>query len=147
MRKLELHRAKYPLSQNCFISNIIYKAVLASNNPHCKEKSYFDKAEATLKFPHSNHQRPFKFLKYKTDIELSSEVWWIKKSGQEPVITWEIVQKCSSYSPNSKKWCLCLNEKLEIVTYQGNMLLNNKQDWYDNANTKTSSQLYCKKLL
>ena len=52
----------------------------------------------------------------------------MKKSGQEPVITWEIVRKSSSYNPNSKKWYLCLKEKLEIVTYQGNVLLNNKLD-------------------
>lgn len=36
---------------------------------------------------------------------------------QAPVIPWEIVQKCSFCSPNSKRCYLCKNEKLEIATY------------------------------
>ena len=33
-------KAKRPLSQNCLINNIIYKAVLTSTNPRYKEKIY-----------------------------------------------------------------------------------------------------------
>ena len=73
-------------------------------------------------------QRSVKFLKYKTDMELSNEVWWMKKSGQTPVITWKIVQRCSPCNSNSKRWYLCLNEQLEIATYQGNNLLNKKTE-------------------
>ena len=98
-------KAKCPLSQNCLVNNIIYKAVLTSTNPHYKEKIYFGTAETTFK---SNHQRSFKFLKYKTDIESSNEVWRMKKSGQTPVITWKIVRRCSPYNPNSKRCYLCL---------------------------------------
>ena len=46
-----IDRAKCPLSQNCLISNIIYKAVLVSNNPCYKEKIYFGTAETTFKLP------------------------------------------------------------------------------------------------
>ena len=42
----------------------------------------------------SKHQRSSTFLKYKTDYELSNEVWRIKKCGQKPVITWQTIQKC-----------------------------------------------------
>ena len=52
----------------------------------------------------------------------------MKMSGQELVSTWEIKQKCSSYNPNSKKCYSCLNERSEILTYQGNNLLTNKQN-------------------
>ena len=74
-----------------------------STDPRYKEKICFDTTETTFKLRHSNHQKSFKFLKYKTDIELSNEVWQIKKSGQTIAITWEIVRKCSSCNPNSKK--------------------------------------------
>ena len=87
-------KEKYPLS--LINGSIIYKVVLASINPHCKEKICFSTAETTLKLQYSNHQRSFKFLKHKADTELSGEVWQMKKSRQILVITWEIVRK---YSP------------------------------------------------
>ena len=109
-------KAKCPLSQNCLVNKIIYKAVLASTNSHYKEKIYFVTGKTTFKLQYLNHQRSFKFLKYKTDTELSNEVWRMKKSGQTPVITWKIVRRCSPYNPNSKRCYLCLNEKMEIAT-------------------------------
>ena len=112
-----LDKVKCPLSQNCLVNNSIYKAVLTSTNPYYKEKIYFGTAETTFKLRYSNRQRSFKFLKYKKDTELSNEIWGMKNSGQTPVITWKIVRKCSPYNPNSKRCYLCLNEKLEIVTY------------------------------
>ena len=84
--------AKCPLSQKFLVKNI-YKAVSTSTNPHYKEKIYFGTAETPFKPWYSNHQRSFTFLKYKTDTELSSEVWQMKMSGQTPVITWKIVYK------------------------------------------------------
>ena len=52
----------------------------------------------------------------------------MKKSEETPVITWEIVQKCSPDNRNSKGLYLCLNEKLEIVAYRGSNLLNKKTE-------------------
>ena len=132
------------------VNNIIYKAVSASTNPHYREKMF--------KLRYSNDQRSFKFLKYKTDTELSSKVWQMKKSGQTPVITWKIIRRCSPYSPNSKRYYLCLNEKMEIVTYRGNNLLNKKTELISKCrhqnkytlskyDTKDWRQLYCKKPL
>ena len=151
-------RAKCPLDQNCLVNNIIYKAGSTSTYPNYKEKIYFGRAETTLKLWYSNHQRSFKFLKYKTDTELSSEVWKMKSSGQTPVITWKIVRRCSPYNPNSKRCYLCLNEKMEIATYRGNNLLNKKTELISKCrhqnkytlskyDTKDWRQLYCKKPL
>ena len=107
-------KAKCPLSQKCLVNNIIYKTVSTSTNPHYKEKIYFGTGEAMFKLRYSNHQRSFTFWKYKTDTELSKEVWQMKKSGQTPIITW----RCSPCNPNSKRCYLCLNEKMEIATYR-----------------------------
>ena len=71
-----------------------------STNPHCKEKVYFGTAETTFKLRYSNSQKIFKVLKHLADTELSNEVWRMKKIT--PVITWEVVRKCSPYKPNSK---------------------------------------------
>ena len=107
-------KAKCPLSQKCLVNNIIYKTVSTSTNPHYKEKIYFGTGETMFKLRYSNHQRSFTFWKYKTDTELSKEVWQMKKSGQTPIITW----RCSPCNPNSKRCYLCLNEKMEIATYR-----------------------------
>ena len=104
-------KVKCPLTQNCLVSNIIYKAVSTSTNSHYKEKIYFSTGKSTFKPQYSNHQRSFQFLKHKTDTKLSSEVWQMKKSEKTPVITPKIVQRCSPDNPNSKRCYLCLNEK------------------------------------
>ena len=151
-------KVKCTLSKNCLVNNIIYKAVSTSTNPHNKERIYFDTAETTFKLRYSNHQRSFKFLKYKTDTELSSEGWQMKKSGQTPVITWKIVRRCSPYNPNSKRCYLCLNEKMEIAAYWGNNFLNKKTELISKCrhqnkymlskyDTKGWRQLSCKKPL
>ena len=96
-------KEKCLLSQNCLVNNIIYKAVSTPTNLLYKVKIYFGSAETMFKLRYSNHQRSFKLLKYKTDTELSSKVWQMKKSGQTPVITWKIVRTCSPCNPNSKR--------------------------------------------
>ena len=60
-------KVKCPLTQNCLVSNIIYKAVSTSTNSHYKEKIYFSTGKSTFKPQYSNHQRSFQFLKHKTD--------------------------------------------------------------------------------
>ena len=114
-------KVKCPPSQNCLINNIFYKAVLTSTNPTYKEKIYFSIAETTFKLGHWNHQRSFKFLKYKAHTELSNEVWRMKKSEQTPVIT-PLIQKDATYV-----WI--------------NFCWTKKRSWYQNADTKTSTRI------
>ena len=65
----------------------------------------------------------------------------MEKSGQTPVIMWEIVQKYSPYNPNSKIcYLLCLNEKLETVTYRGNCLLNKKTELISKCRHQTNAR-------
>ena len=78
--------AKSLLSQSC-LNNNICKTILASTNTSQKEKIYFGTAETTFKLRYSNHQRSFKFLKSKTDTELSNKVWQMKMSRQTQIIT------------------------------------------------------------
>ena len=43
-------------------------------------------------------------------------------------MTWRIIRKFLPYNYNSRKCCLCLNEKLEIALYEGGNLLNKKTE-------------------
>ena len=44
-----VHKAKWPLNQNCLINNINYKAVLTSANPRYKKK--FNYIQAAIRKP------------------------------------------------------------------------------------------------
>ena len=113
---------------------------------------YFRTSKTIFRLWHSNHQRIFKFLKYKADTKISNEVWRKKKSGQATVITLEIVRtfflttlplRDATYAW-IKDWKLLPNEEITCWT--------KKRNWYRNADTKKNytkdwRRLCCKKLL
>ena len=78
---------------------------------------------------------------YENDTELSKELWQIKMKNYTSKITWIIIWKCLPYNYNSRKCYLCLNEKLEIVLYEGENLIR-KRNLFPNVVIKTSS-CYC----
>ena len=117
---------------------------------------YFSTNKTLCKLRYSNHQRSFETLK--TDTGLLKQVRWMKKFEQKPVITLEIVRKCSPYNPNSRRCYLCLNEKLEIAANQGNNSIKKKTELISKSrhqnkytlskyDTKDWRQLHCKKPL
>ena len=74
---------------------------------------------------YSKHQRPFRFLKFKTGNELSNKYgqWKISDKHQlsrgkyyENVLYTTLTQK----KKKKKKCYLCLNEKFEIAPYREN---------------------------
>ena len=52
--------------------------------------------------------------------------WEIKKRNGTPKIAWKIIGICP-YNPNSKRCLLCLNEKQETATYNGDSILNKRE--------------------
>ena len=74
-------------------------------------------------------------MNIKIKKELSNETWRIKNSGHDPKVKWEIVKKCVSYNPQTKRCLLCLNEKLEITAYKEQNLLNKRTKSYQNVDT------------
>jgi len=117
-----------PLEQKCLTKNIVYKATVTSNCPTYKSKIYLGLCETTFKQRYSNHKRSFNIARYKNDTELSNEIWRLKSLGIEAKIKWEIVRQCVPYDPQTKRCLLCLNEKLEIASYQGDNLLNKRSE-------------------
>ena len=93
-----------PLSGQCQIGEVVYESTLSSNQPNYKEKKYFGIAEESPKGRPYNHNSSFRNDFYKNDTEFSKELWQIRKCY------------------------LCLNEKLEIVLYEGENLLNKKTE-------------------
>ena len=64
----------------------------------------------------------------KNDTQLSNELWNFKASKEAPVLVWKILGQYQSYNVNTKRCLLCLNEKLKIVIYRGNNMLNKRTE-------------------
>ena len=55
-------------------------------------------------------------------------MWQIKNRDHHPKFKWEIVKKSIPYNQQTKRYLLCLNEKLEIATYKEHNLLNKRNE-------------------
>ena len=66
------------LSNQCQITNIIYKAKTTSNLRNYHEKIYFGTSKGTFKQRYGNHKKSFNHEKHRTDTELSNEYWRLK---------------------------------------------------------------------
>ena len=105
-----------PLDGQCQIGQIVYESTLTSNQQNYKDKKkYFGIAEESFKGHQYNRNLSFRNEFYKSDTELSKELWQINMKNYTPKTTWRIVRKCPPYNYNSRECYLCLNEKLEIA--------------------------------
>ena len=70
-----INKPDCPLSNQCQIMNILYKAKITSKNYH--EKVYYGTREGNLIMNHEKHR---------TDTELSKEYWRLKKLKAKPQV-------------------------------------------------------------
>ena len=75
-----------------------------------------------------NQTKSFTPEDYANDREFSKQYWEIKWNNFIPKLTWSIVRECYDVTCNSskRKCYLSLNEKVEINSYKGNNLLNQR---------------------
>ena len=97
-----LSKVNCPLEQKCLTINIVYKAKVTSSNQNFQENVYFGSCKTTFKKRFSNHKKSFNLNEYKNETELSNEIWWMKNSGHNPKIKWEVVKK-SFYITHKQK--------------------------------------------
>ena len=120
------NRNSCPLDGKCLTLNIIYEAQIKSNQSNCKQNVYIGTAETDFKHRFNNHTKSFNLEHYENDTELSKEYWTIKRNHFTPMVTWRIIRKCAPFNTTKRKCYLCLNEKLEIASYKGGNLLNQR---------------------
>ena len=117
-----------PMNGKCLTTNLIYEATITSDKPNQQAKKYIGLTENTFKTRFGNHKNSFNTERYKNATELSKEYWEIKKENFTPTITWNIIAQCAPFNKNTRTCKLCLREKLEIVTYKGDNLLNKRSE-------------------
>ena len=74
------------------------------------------------------HTKSFTHEDCSWDTELLKKYWKIKRSNFIPKVSWSIGRKCPSYNLSKRKCFFCLNEKLEINSYEGNNLLSKRSE-------------------
>ena len=102
-------------------------------------KIYYGISGTKFKTRFSNHQKSFNHEKHKNDTQPSNELWNSKASKEEPVLVWKILGQYQPYNVDTKRCLLCLNEKLQIVIYRGNNMLNRQTEKSANAGTGTNT--------
>ena len=91
-----------PLPNSCQTKCIIYQAKIDCEIAGYKQKCYFGSCKTIFKDRFGNHKKSFNHVKHKNDMELSKNVWEIKKRNRTPKITWRIIRIFRSYNPNRK---------------------------------------------
>ena len=81
-----INKSKCPLNNKCFSNNVLFKS------------------------RYVNQQKSFKNRNYKTDTELSNEIWKLKEQNKNIDISWEILGLHQSYNTSTKRCMLYLNE-------------------------------------
>ena len=117
-----------PFEDVCLDKDVQYTAELTSNLPNYGTKEYKGICSTEWKKRFGNHQKSFHHERYEKDSELSKEVWSIKRKGGNFSIKWSKDGNYSSYQPETKRCSLCANEKLTIARFEGNNLLNRRNE-------------------
>ena len=84
-----INKSKYPLNNKCLSNNILYKANITSMSENYKNKTYYGISETKFKSQYANHRKSFENRNYKTDIELSNEIWKLKEQNKNADISWK----------------------------------------------------------
>ena len=117
-----------PLPNQCTMPNILYEATIDSDLAGYEEKAYKGISKPPFKERFGNHKKSFNNVGYKTDTELSKEVWKIKEQGGNYRISWRALGQFQDFNPANGKCGLCMSEKLAILEHSGPPLINSRSE-------------------
>ena len=125
-----INKEKCPLQEKYLTKNIMYKSTLTSNQDNYQHKIYYGITETKFKQRYANHVKSFRHETYQSGTELTNGLWSMKNNNCTPNVVWEILRlrKDQPYNPNTKRFSLCLNEKLKTARYKGHNLLNKRPE-------------------
>ena len=82
------------------------------DNNNDKPKNYKGISKTAFKKRYANHKRSFNIYMHKNIVKLSVEYWNLKVRSTNPKVTCPVKKQFSVSNPESRKYSLCLNEKL-----------------------------------
>ena len=112
-----------PVEGQCLEEGIIYEATVKTSSD---EKKYVGLTEGTFKRRLYGHRQSFRNSGLRNTTELSKHIWELNDRGDEYKLSWNIIDRASSYNGTSKSYRLCLLEKYHILTRDD--LLNKRSE-------------------
>ena len=124
--------------------DIIYEAKIKVEGG--VEEKYLGSCATTFKERFRNHKKSFELERYKTDTSMSVFVWERKKEGKKVDVEFKVVKKAKSFTPESGRCQLCLEEKYLInkAKENGESILNKRSEIF--AKCRHRSRFLLKKL-
>ena len=107
------------------------QTITAEDNEETRH--YIGITATTFKERFRNHQKSFNIATYANDTELSKYIWSLKKSNRPYKIKWTILKHSSAYRSGRNECNLCSDEKLFIMKFKKNSLLNKRSEIFSNC--------------
>ena len=114
-----------PLNGEFLTQCLVYKATSATSS---YSFVYYGTSGGEFKSRYSNHTKSFRHREYMNETELSKHVQNLKDHSLDNNLSWEIHKRASPYQCGSKRYSLCLSEKVSIICADLDTLLNKRTE-------------------
>ena len=81
---------------------------------------------STFKERYRNHIKSFTHKNIQNQTELSKHIWHLKQNKTDFTINWSLLKNSITYTGESKRCNICLQEKLSILKEKSKSLLNKR---------------------
>ena len=112
-----------PFNGECLTQCLVYKATSATSR---NSFVYYGTSEEEFKSRYNNHTKSFRHRECMNETELSKHVSNLKDHSLDNNLSWEIHKKASPYQCGSKRYGLCLSEKVSIMCADPDILLSKR---------------------
>ena len=118
-----------PLDNACLSRCIVYKATVeTAENPSEDPKEYISLTATTFQERFNAHQHSIRHRQRQHNTALSKHILSFKDSNTVYSIKWSVHRKAAAYSNQTKRWNLCLSEKVAIITANKTRSLNRRTE-------------------
>ena len=136
------NRQDCPLNGKCLQSNIIYQAIVSSEDG--KTETYIGLTENQFKTRYNNHKSSFNNQSKRCSTELSNYIWKLKDQRIEYNIVWKVITKARAYNSSNNRCKLCTAEKYYIIFQPEKASLNDRRQIITTCR-HSSKYLLCQK--
>ena len=117
-----IRRHKCPLNGKCLTNNVLYKASISLNEENSKAKICYGVSETAFNHRYMNYK--IHSITWNTKLIQNYQMnIGTKKTSN---ISWKILGTHKLYNQSSKRYLLCLNEKLVIALHKDDDMLNKR---------------------
>ena len=111
----------------CNLNNVVYQGIIYPKEIIMDRKTYIRISSTKWIERCANHKYSFSHEHLKHQTALPKQFWSLKNKGLTPEIQWSILKKSNTLKSFNGRCSLCLEEKIQIMTFQVPEKLLNKR--------------------